>query len=132
LEDGQIKCHFFKKDPVISFSESEILVREEFCKVEEPKPKEEPEEKRKPEGPGEKRDDAGGEEISQPPVMQEINLKFDLPKGKVSALQGVLNLLQHHFGSLRVELHAEKGQMTKSDYEDKILEAFSQMGVDVD
>lgn len=132
LDDGQIKCHFFKKDPVISFSESEILVREEFCKVEEPKPKEEHEKDKKPDEPEDEKVDTGGEGPSKPPIMQEINLKFNLPKGKVSGLQGVLNLLQHHFGSLRVELHAENGQMTKSDYEDKILEAFSQMGVDVD
>ena len=43
---------------------------------------------------------------------------------------GVMNLLQSNFDSLQIELLATEGQMSNQDYEDKIREAFVQLGID--
>ena len=43
---------------------------------------------------------------------------------------GVMNLLQSNFDSLQIELMATEGQMSNQDYEDKIKEAFIQLGID--
>ena len=59
-----------------------------------------------------------------------FRLKFTIPKGKVAGLMGVMNLLQSNFDSLQIELLATEGQMSDQDYEDKIKEAFVQLGID--
>ena len=43
---------------------------------------------------------------------------------------GVMNLLQSNFENLQIELQATGGQMSNQDYEDKIKEAFVQLGID--
>ncbi|MCZ6679539.1 MAG: hypothetical protein O7E52_20095 [Candidatus Poribacteria bacterium] len=44
---------------------------------------------------------------------------------------GVMNLLQSNFKSLQIELLATGGEMSEQDYEDKIKEAFVQLGIDL-
>ena len=55
-----------------------------------------------------------------------------MPKGKVSSIMGVMNLLQSKFDSLKIDLVASEGQISDQDYEDKIKEAFRQLGIEVD
>ena len=43
---------------------------------------------------------------------------------------GVMNLLQLNFDNLQIELLATEGQMSDQDYEDKIKEAFGQLGIE--
>ena len=57
-------------------------------------------------------------------------MDFKLPKGKVAGLQRVLNLLQHNFQDLHVEIVADNGKMTEDDYDTKIFDAFQMMGDD--
>jgi hypothetical protein len=64
--------------------------------------------------------------------MKQVRLKFQVPKGKVSGIMGIMNLLQSEFNTLEVELIAKDGTMSKQDYEDKIEEAFMQLGIEVD
>jgi hypothetical protein len=64
-------------------------------------------------------------------TRSRLRLRFTLPKGKVSSLMGVMNLLQSRFNRMEVTLNVEHGQLTEQEYEDKIKEAFRQMGVDV-
>ncbi|MGQ9600103.1 MAG: hypothetical protein ACUVWZ_11885 [Anaerolineae bacterium] len=42
-----------------------------------------------------------------------------------------MNLLQHKFGRLDVTLAAEEGEISEQEYEDKVCEAFRQMGIDI-
>ena len=44
---------------------------------------------------------------------------------------GVMNLLQSNFNSLQIELLATGGELSEQDYEDKIKEAFVQLGIDL-
>lgn len=62
---------------------------------------------------------------------QRLRLRFTVPKGKVAGLMGVMNLLQHKFNRLEVVLAAQEGAISEQDYEDKIKEAFRQMGIEV-
>ena len=65
-------------------------------------------------------------------IKQKVHLKFKVPKGKVAGLMGVMNYLQSKFRRLEVEIVAEDGKMTDQEYEDKIKEAFRQLGVEVE
>ena len=44
---------------------------------------------------------------------------------------GVMNLLQLNFDNLQIDLRATGGEMSEQDYEDKIKEAFAQLGIDL-
>lgn len=44
---------------------------------------------------------------------------------------GVMNLLQTKFETLQIELSARDGTISEQDYEDKIKEAFRQMGIEL-
>jgi len=44
---------------------------------------------------------------------------------------GVMNLLQHKFDRLDIVLSAEDGEISEQEYEDKIQEAFRQLGIEV-
>lgn len=43
-----------------------------------------------------------------------------------------MNFLQSRFNRMEVILHVEDGQLTDQEYEDKIKEAFRQMGIEVE
>ena len=44
---------------------------------------------------------------------------------------GVMNLLQMKFNSLELELTAKEGSISQQDFEDKIEEAFRQLGIKI-
>lgn len=60
-----------------------------------------------------------------------LRLRFIVPKGRVASVMGIMNLLQSRFNRMEVTLSVEDGQLSEQDYEDKIKEAFRQMGVEV-
>ena len=131
FEGDKLLCHYFKKSPTVSFSGSEILIKAEYCEEEErPRP-----------APGKGDDDdttrPAPSSPPQPPPppsggKESVRLRFALPKGKASSLLGVINFLQTKFGEVQVDLRASDGRMTEDEYEDKVLEAFRQMGVKVE
>jgi hypothetical protein len=57
-------------------------------------------------------------------------LHFEIPKGKVAGIMGVMNLLQSKFNKLEISLNARDGSITRQDIEDKIEEAFRQLNID--
>jgi hypothetical protein len=63
---------------------------------------------------------------------QEIDLSFDVPRGKISQIMGILNLLQQKFGSMHLTVRAQKGTISEDDYVNKIKEALKQIGVETD
>lgn len=64
-------------------------------------------------------------------TKNKVQLKFQVPKGKISNIMGVMNLLQNKFETLKMELIACDGNISEQDYEDKIKEAFRQMGIEL-
>ncbi len=64
--------------------------------------------------------------------MKRVQLRFQVPKGKVANIMGIMNLLHSKFDTLEIELVAKDGEMSEQDYEDKIEEAFMQLGIKLD
>ena len=64
--------------------------------------------------------------------LKQLSFNFTVPKGKVASLMGVLNYLQSKYEHMDISLHLDRGQMTEQEYEDKVKEAFRQMGIDIE
>lgn len=127
LENGEPVCRFFKEDASIALSGNEVILREDLCVREE---KEEPvphPPSPSPEASG--KGERGGEGEGG---RGEVRLRFTLPKGKVSGIMGVMNLLQSKFDKLKIELLAENGEISEQDYEEKIRETFRQLDIEID
>lgn len=125
---------YIKGDTVANLSGNEIVIREEICRKQT-------EEEREPEPetqPGDADDDATKPDDDKPisPTLPQqgtkeaIKLSFQIPKGKVSSIMGMMNLLQNKFGTLRIEIIATDGEISEQDYEDKIEETLRQLGID--
>lgn len=145
LENGEPICRYFKENPPsITLVGSEVIIRDDICIAQK---KEEAEEQEtdsdvtySPGGTptpdiveGEDNVDQSDSDSSPPESSgrKEIHLQFTVPKGKVAGLMGVMNLLQANFDNLRIDLRATDGEMSEQDYEDKIKEAFAQLGIDL-
>ncbi|MGC8657285.1 MAG: ATP-binding protein [Thermoplasmata archaeon] len=63
-------------------------------------------------------------------INETLTIKLELPHGKVSYLLGVMNFLQSKFGIMEIEIKVRNGKITKAEYDEKIKEAFAQIGID--
>ena len=137
LENEKPVCRFYREQPSLAFSATEVLICEGLC-IEQKKGVESTTEvKYPPYEPG-TLPKAGEKEPQwekpgpQTKSRDKVRIRFEVPKGKVSSIMGVMNLLQSKFDSLEVEIVATDGEMSERDYEDKIMEAFRQLGIEVD
>jgi len=129
LVDG--KPCYIKGDTTANLSGNEIVIREEICRKqaeEEREPEPEPQ-------PGDEDDGTVKPDDDEPtPPTKEareaVQLSFQVPKGKVSSIMGMMNLLQSKFGTLRIEISATDGEISEQDYEDKIEETLRQLGIE--
>jgi len=137
LENDKPICRYFKEQPSIAFSESEVIVSEALCheqKKAEPAPVVTP---YPPTEPGTLPEIPEKEVEWEKPGVQaklrdRVDLRFQVPKGKVANIMGVMNLLQSKFESLEIELTASGGGITEQDYDDKIKETFRQLRIETD
>jgi len=149
LEHEQPKCEYYKEEPSISLAEDEILLRAEICDAQRAaqvgqiifKPGQET-----PASGAAHDGGTGSSTVITPPPggmtpfppaitvkgHTQLSLNFVVPKGKVASLMGVLNFLQHRYNRIEVTLHVAEGQLSDQEYEDKIMEAFRQMGVEIE
>ncbi|MFX0141337.1 MAG: AAA family ATPase, partial [Candidatus Hodarchaeota archaeon] len=131
LIDDNPKCVYFKESPTVSFSGNEIIIKNTICEEQ----RKEPEKSiaaDKPPKESEKIDFGRKEtEIDSGKVKKSIKLKIPVPKGKVSNLMGMMNLLNMKFNNLTIEIEATDGGISEQDYEDKIMETLRQMGVEI-
>ena len=143
LEDERPVCRYFKEEPFIGLAGSEVIIQAEVCQAQREAAEpgyEAPDAAKgapsketkvgalKPEpgatvGPG-----TGGGGAT---LRRRLRMRFTVPKGKVAGLMGVMNLLQHKFNRLEVVLSAEQGWISEQEYDDKISEAFRQLGIEV-
>jgi len=145
LEEDRPVCRYFgkKEEPFVGLAGSEVIIRAKVCQAQR-----EGEAERLPLQPPGKVDTGfrepgptavgkgpGADTPARPgvtgPVLRQLRLQLTVPKGKVSGLMGVMNLLQHRFDRLEIVLSAERGEITQQDYDDKILEAFRQLGIKI-
>ncbi|NPV84274.1 MAG: ATP-binding protein [Candidatus Aminicenantes bacterium] len=135
IEDGKPVCKFFKQMAWPELSEEEIVLRAEICR---PVPTE-------PEGPGsggrkpEVREGEAKEPGKQPayapkvPTYKKIHLRLEIPRGRMSDIARLMSFISSKFTSCQVEINitAEDGEITVSDYEDKIKQALSQAEINI-
>ena len=130
LLDDKPVCHSFKQSVDIYLNTSELIIKDSIC-TEQKKQSESKEviQQTKDEiTPKDNEPDI----IIQPEIKDLLNsliLKFNLPKGKVSSLMGILSYLQTKFDNLQIEIKATDGNLAKQEFEDKIEEAFRQIGI---
>jgi len=133
LEDDRPACHYFKEKPSVGLVGSEVIIRADVCRAQREAVVEPGYEATgAPEGAA-----VAGVVVVETPereamgVRRRLRIRLTVPKGKVSDLMGVMNLLQHKFNRLEVMLSADEGEISDQEYEDKIQEAFRQMGVEI-
>lgn len=141
---GEIKeekpvCRYFRTECSVAFTDNEILIKAEICQDQLVAQKGQA--GLASDGtPSGKVNEVGAATVVPtapaipPPTAgqhQQLNFNFTVPKGKVASLMGVLNYLQSKYERMDLSLHLEKGQMTDQEYEDKVKEAFRQMGIDL-
>lgn len=136
-KDGPV-CLYYKETPsVIAFSGDEVIIKEEICKKQKEAQKAEEQESEKEREPQASEDGVGfvdktGIGAGKEKVRYKIDLKFQIPKGKVSNIMGILNYLQSKFENLKIEVAATEGLISEQEYEDKIDEALRQSGIELD
>lgn len=145
LEDGEIRCMAYKESPTVALAGNEIIIRADICEAQReqqvevppPSPRDDDLTRRGGTSSGTREISSGGPvqdadvTFSPPePVRRAVTLRFTVPRGQVSGLLGVLNLLQYKFNRLEIALHATEGEMSEQEYDSKILEAFRQLGIE--
>ena len=137
LEDDKPVCRFYrdKEMPSVALSGKEIMITEAICKEQRKKEEQEKTSAIYPEGGGKPEPPIAADSKKPAPreqVISKVGIKFEVPKGKVSNIMGTLNYLQSKFNKLEITLKAEDGQLTEQEYEDKIEEAFTQSGIEIE
>ena len=142
LEDERPVCRYYNEEAFVGLAGSEVIVRAVVCQAQQAaavRPGiETPVVSR---GPPIKETGTAvtgatpakitGVQPARGRRLQRLRLEFTVPKGKVSGLMGVMNLLQHKFDRLDVVLAVGEGVISEQEYEDKTLEAFRQLGIEV-
>lgn len=137
MEGDKPVCRYFKEDAPIAFSEHEILIGEEICRKQREREEIQGGREQIYVGPTGYAPVVGeGEKQTETTVLpgkgkDRVTLRFTVPKGKVANIMGVMNYLQSRFGNIEIELIASEGNISEQEYEDKIREAFRQMGIEV-
>lgn len=127
IEDGKPVCKYFKQKVSPELSDSEIILVAELCR---PLPETEAAPPKEPTRPGVKEEPASKPQL---PVYKKLHLKVEVPPGRMSDISKIINLLNGKFDDcqVEVEIKAEGGEITISDYEDKIKEALSQAEIEI-
>jgi hypothetical protein len=139
VKDEQPIYQYFRDDCTVSFTDHEVLIRAEICEAQMAERHAQASLTLNPPPPGSAGEGAQPTlqpTTSAPPVTtgqyRQLDFNFTVPKGKVASLMGVLNYLQSKYEHMNISLHLDRGQMTEQEYEDKVKEAFRQMGIDID
>jgi len=128
--DGTVVCRFFKEEPLIASTENEVLLKESVCTAQR---------QGVTVGSMEPITQSAGAEVQwtkpsevSTKLLKELELKFRIPRGKISQLMGVMHFLQSKFQSLEMEIRAKDGSMSEDEYSNKIKEALQQLGIEID
>ena len=144
LEGERAICHYFRTRPSVGLVSGEVLIRADLCQAQQEAETRVTQEDTIPPGGPQVREGGGavtGVTVAGGPGAgaawaggigrRHVHLRLTVPRGKVSGLMGVMNLLQHKFNRLEITLLADEGSISEQEYEDKIREAFRQLGIEV-
>jgi len=131
---GAPTCTSFKEDAHVTFDDGEVIIKDNVC-IDQRKPQMTGQNQTKP-GTGSTSDTrAPSNEVGQQVAsrsMTHINLRFSVPRGKVSGIMGMMSYLQSKFQSIELQISAENGHMTEDEFRNKIKEALQQLGISLE
>lgn len=137
IERGIPECKHINEGINIGFSDGEIIVKPELCKEEEIG---------KPASPGSERERPSFTEIkereeeyehseqhSRRRILRELKLNLKVPVGHISTIARIANHLNTKFAKcdVYISIEASNGEIEITDYEDRILEALRQAGIEI-
>lgn len=156
IKDGKPVCEYFKNllayqrrlAQLEDFSEDEIIIKPELCETKTEEEKSGQTSQLQELSRGEKQEDVlkteaktdekskleSQYEVTERQYYRRIHLKLQVPFGKLSDVAAMLRNLNNKFKqlSVRVEIDVQDGNISISEYEDKVLEALKQAGIDVE
>ena len=124
LIDGKPSCKYFKAQPLISFTDNEIIIHDSLCteqttsEIQKSNVTLNSEQKTLPKTHA----------VNIEDEIHAIDFEFDIPEGKMSDVWGMLRLINEKFNSINFNIRATNGNMTKDDVE-KIYEFLKQMNL---
>jgi len=70
----------------------------------------------------------------QTPIYKKLHLKVAVPRGRMSDISKIITFLNGKFPDcqVEVEIRAEGGEITVSDYEDKVKETLTQADIEIE
>jgi hypothetical protein len=138
IKEDQPICRYFKTECSVAFTDNEILIKAEISQAQMATQQNQNNLVQGNLPSGTVNEPGATAFVPTAPLTyptagryQQLNFNFTVPKGKVANLMGVLNYLQSKYERMDVSLHLDRGQMTEQEYEDKVKEAFRQMGIDI-
>jgi hypothetical protein len=143
LKDERPVCKYFEEDVPALLLNKEVIMRAEISAIERP-----------PAATGpitgdrdQKEDTTSSQEWGSPgqtslphevlegkrsSVHTTINIGFPIPpRGHVSDITFVMRLLQERFSDIYITLQAHGGEISEQEFDDKVREAFRQLGIDL-
>ena len=134
ISDGEIECRYLNEIPTVNLTDGEVVIGPEFCikgkKIE--KPQVSPE-----------RGIEGVSAVGEPEVKTEesergkyskVSLKLKVPVGQISTIAKIVNYLKNKFNQCTIEItiHVSNGEIQITEYEDKVMEALTQAGIEIE
>lgn len=138
LLENRPVCYYFEQTPSVALSENEVMMSKNLCIIQQQQvvidtsldtliPSDDESATGVTLVTGIKAPQATDDD-----AITRLRLIFRLPRGKVSDVLQVIRYLQTKFEAIGMELALDNGGISERDYEDKIEEAFRQMGIDLD
>ena len=143
LEDGEVVCKYIGEEPDVNLAEGEIIINADICKKQIQKQiQREQEQKTAVFFPKEIESSINrGEQVIKDTIatsyheqkITKIKLKLNVLVGQLSTVAGIARALTTQFDncSIEITLTATDGELKQSDYEDKIMEALRQAGIEI-
>lgn len=136
LEDDAPVCKYIGEDVEIDLYEGEIITKPELCREEEKVEEKIDRGRSGVEDTGEEITE--GEKERENEIFEqertEMYLKLDVPVGQISSVVRIINYLREKFEQceVKITIRATNGRISKSEYEDKILEALNQANIKIE
>ncbi len=132
LEADKPVCKNIKETPNITFDDKEVIIKPELCKKKDSETKEEKIEVEPP--PFSYTVEEKESKTSEIEKIHDVKLNLDVPVGQMSTVVKIINYLKGKFAhcNVKIFIQASGGEISKSEYEDKILEALNQAGIKIE
>lgn len=139
-------CHYFKEKASVSLLDKEIIIRDTFCTSQREENKDLEKDNTDVDNVKKGRQTTlttnpdvidtiapDKEKITVQPVARKketIQLTLNLSKGQSASFSQVLRYISEKFNNVTIEITAKEGEITESDYENKVKEAFDQSSIE--